>query len=528
MKIMPVPALRTTFVLLAGWALLFSSARFQAQQAAPGDGSRATETLQVKARLVVLDVIVTDKSGLPVSDLKESDFHLYERGMPRPIRSFEAPALHRVPDSLPTAGTIDLRTLEKVAPDAPVTLIVLDELNSQYMDQAYSRNALKQYLDAQSARLKVPTSLLAVTESSTNQISGFTLDRAHLLEAAQQHKPAYPFQMMRTGNSPEGTAERFGESLASLQQVALATSGYSGRKNIVWIGPGFPSIDMRNLPEAQRALLRGACERTVNLLTDAHITLYTIDPQATSPEATDFSQTTEEQVLSEAHDAKNPFDGTISFNTFAPETGGKSFSLGNDIDREIGQSVDQGSTFYTISYVPAPESGVTHDYTKLAVLLDRAGVSVATRQGYFSAPPTAPVLSAKKRAKEESFDLGSAVVSKIAYTGIGLLAAPAEPSGNYVLQVDTSSMNWTVGQGGEQTADLLVLAVALDKNNKPITKSASSAVARLPADHPVSSVPFATLHVQLASSPGVERIRFLVRDQSTGKIGTADLVKSQP
>jgi VWFA-related protein len=511
----------TAAILLYG-TLLSATAWSQAKG---GAETAPANTLRVKAQLVVVDVTVTDASGNAVTNLTKDDFEIYESGVKQTIRSFEPPSAHTLPAAVASGSDMSLRHLQQTAPETPVTVLVMDELNTKYMDQVYSRTSIKRYLNSQPETLLQPTALFAVTEASLKQVNDFTLNRASLLDALQQHKPAYPFQMMRTGTSAEGTAERFAESLATLQQVAQAMSGFPGRKNIVWVGQGFPSIDMRNLPDTQQKLLRGAGERTINMMNDAHATLYTIDPQMATSGADDFTATSGDEMLSEAHNAKNPFDGTISFNTFAPETGGRAFSLGNDIDHQIRASVEQGTTFYTLSYSPQMNvSEAEQEYRRLTVRCLRPGLHVMTRRGYFSAPPPPPAVSPKQLKKELSFDLGAAAVSKMSYTAIGLLASPAEQPGAFILQVDSSSMSWQTAEDGEHRSELLLLTVALDKNDKPIAKSASSVTARMPADRALSSVPFATLQAQLNIPANATRVRFIVRDMSSGRIGSADLL----
>src|SRR5271156_5772898 len=49
----------------------------------------AAPTIHATARLVVVDVVVTDGNGNPVKGLKQSDFHLIERKSPQTIQSFE-------------------------------------------------------------------------------------------------------------------------------------------------------------------------------------------------------------------------------------------------------------------------------------------------------------------------------------------------------------------------------------------------------------------------------------------------------
>ena len=120
-------------------------------------------TIKVVARIVVLDVVVTDKKGNLVhrDDLKPEDFQVYEDKVPQTIRSFEPPSQHRMPVSA-TAIVNSAADLKKIG-DAPVTLLVLDELNSRFEDMSFSRQMMLKYLQSQPAVLKEPTVLLVAT-----------------------------------------------------------------------------------------------------------------------------------------------------------------------------------------------------------------------------------------------------------------------------------------------------------------------------------------------------------------------------
>src|SRR5271168_1087210 len=64
------------------------------------NGTGQPETLKVTTRIVVLDVVVTDKKGnLVHRDLTRDDFTVFEDKQPQNIRSFEPPSEHRMPAS---------------------------------------------------------------------------------------------------------------------------------------------------------------------------------------------------------------------------------------------------------------------------------------------------------------------------------------------------------------------------------------------------------------------------------------------
>jgi len=67
-------------------AALFAAAIAFAQQPQPGEMPKLTETIDV--RVINVDVVVTDKKGIPVTGLKKDDFEIYENGALKPISNF--------------------------------------------------------------------------------------------------------------------------------------------------------------------------------------------------------------------------------------------------------------------------------------------------------------------------------------------------------------------------------------------------------------------------------------------------------
>src|SRR5215470_14329634 len=107
-----------------------------------------TQTLRVTARLVVLDVTVTDAKGNFVSGLDKSQFTITEDGKPQTIRSFEGPESHALPAG--SAGKMVVRSskdLEFIG-NTPLTIVVLDERNTPFHDAAYARQMVEKYLKA--------------------------------------------------------------------------------------------------------------------------------------------------------------------------------------------------------------------------------------------------------------------------------------------------------------------------------------------------------------------------------------------
>ena len=236
------------------------------------------QTLKLSTRIVVLDVVVTDKKGNVVTTgLSQNDFTIVEDKLPQTIRSFDAPAAHAQPAGVIVNSSADLK---KIA-DAPVTLLVLDELNTRFEDMSFSRNATVKYLEAQPAVLKQPTVLLLASNTKFTQLHDYTQSRDELINLVKHHMPEYPSKMM-DGRGGAAAVERMAQSLAALEQLAKAGMGTPGRKNVIWIGNGFPSADLTGLDVKTADTITTAIRNCTNMLLEARITMYTINPTLNS------------------------------------------------------------------------------------------------------------------------------------------------------------------------------------------------------------------------------------------------------
>jgi hypothetical protein len=87
--------------------LLCLPASAQAPSQTPEARSAPTErpyVLTVNARLVVLDVVVTDKAGKSVDGLTAKDFQIFEDGKPQHIRSLRSALVSRAAASFRGCG----------------------------------------------------------------------------------------------------------------------------------------------------------------------------------------------------------------------------------------------------------------------------------------------------------------------------------------------------------------------------------------------------------------------------------------
>ncbi|HEY7615817.1 MAG TPA: VWA domain-containing protein, partial [Terriglobales bacterium] len=125
---------------LSGWYQAPSSSA--AQVPAP--------TIRVTTHLVLVDVVVTDKQGNPVSGLRREDFAVEENGKAQKIATFATPAESRAAEAvgeLPP-GIYSNRPQYRTPP-GPVTLLLLDAINTPFKDQAYARLQMLRFVQQQ-------------------------------------------------------------------------------------------------------------------------------------------------------------------------------------------------------------------------------------------------------------------------------------------------------------------------------------------------------------------------------------------
>ena len=425
---------------------IFPELRVQGQQQSSG-----AQKIEVTSALVFLDVTVLDKKGRPVvSGITKDDFTITEDKAPQPIFSFEAPETHVI---APSAG--DSNPEGK----APVTILVLDLLNSSFEDFAYIRYEVQQFLKAQPPQLASPTEMIVIGNESLEMLQSFTRSRADLLNALSHFPAALPVKHM----NGSFVWERFGQSLDALQQIALQNKGVPGRKNIVWVGHGGPNVylDAVVFPSKFEYELKQYVHSTTNMLVDARISLFVIYPGL--PVRSNAMLVGAFQAGVEIGE-DDPFAGDVNFGVFANETGGKLFYNRNDVDMEIKQSERMGAEYYTLTYQPQ-NVDPNGRFRRIRVTLRDPNLHVVTKAGYYAPDKNAPV-----DAREQAIiDIAGAAHSTIPFTALDLKvsAAARHPDTRTVeltVLAKGTNLNWQTADNGTSTANIILAAVSLSGN----------------------------------------------------------------
>ena len=481
--------------------------------------------LQVNSRIVLLDIVVTDKQGQPIqrNDLTRDDFVIFENGERQTIRSFEPPSAHAMPTGA-AAVVHSAADLPKIG-QAPVTILVLDELNSAFGDMSFARQEVVKYLQAQPPVLLQPTALMAAENANFTQLHDYTQNRDDLISSVMKHVPEVPWRA--TGDHGGSGSERLAQTLATLQLLAQSSQGTPGRKNLIWVGNGIPTVDLIGMPDAQVAIFEDAVRSVTAKLLASRVTVYTIDPTIASDSIDYLDSPSALSAGAAPRISKGPFSsGTIRFSDFAFSTGGKPYQGRNDLDQVLAAGIAQGNGYYTLSYSPTDKSDDPAKYRAIRVVMKDPDLRATTREGYFvdTAEDMNPLadqsLSLKDKQRALELDLSQALSTRLAFNGLTITTETTTP-GIYTLRVADKNITWsTPGPDGSEHAEATVAAAWYDRKGKMLGHEIREEMA------PRQSKPGAAYQLTLPeASAKAPRIRFVVRDALGGQIGTVDIIQ---
>ena len=470
--------------------------------------SSDTPTIRVTSRLVFLDVTVLDKKGRPVvKGLTKDDFTITDNKKPQRIFSFEAPETHVV-----DANATD----DNSAGKAPVTIFVLDLLNSKFEDFAYIRYMVRNYLAGEPAQLNSPAELMVLGNNSLEMVQGYTRSKADLLYALDHVPAAVPYKETNRGFM----MERFAQSIDALRQIALQSRGVRGRKNIVWVGHGGPNIYTVSLPPSDVHALNKYVHDTTNMLVDSRISLFLIYPgiQINGP-----TKTVSEIDAGVDIGDDDPFSGDINFGVFVNETGGL-FYKRNDINAEIKQSEELGSEYYTLTYQPSvgDEDG---KFRRIRVTLRDPNLRVVTKAGYFSPDKNAATGS----WQEMVVNLSEAARSSIPFESLWVtlehfIRHPDTGTAEFTILLGPRNLDWQPADDGKSSLDLSLAAVSLNENRDVL----ASKLEEFPAtannqDATRLSKTEVRLPMRIRIPPKTQSVRVVIETASNGRTGTIEL-----
>ncbi len=510
---------------------------------------------KAQTSLIQVPVVVTDKTGNHIRQLTKADFKVLEDGKAQSIIGFEEiiPSSGVVPSPDGPPGTFTNLTTDESKPRS-VTVIVLDKVNTPFLSQSYARGQLIKYL-ADHLDSSQPLGLMVISSKGLTVLSGLGSDPATLI-AALKKTSGEVSDMQRfsedaqaiasTGESPNGlmggirssdsldlivrkfflkqdaveatvSQERTIETtLQAFLSIAWSLSGIPGRKSVVWATGGFPFyLDSFTSVPGDRTL-RVLYERALKALNDAEISVYPLDVRGLLGNSTYSGDYAGSQISDDAADLAHA--STVnSLKNFAKMTGGVAYYGTNDLAGAFSRAAQDSSSYYLLSYY-LDRLNNKPGWRQVQVVVSRKDAEVHARAGFLVTDV------AVNPEVTHQYDVAFALSSPFESTGIPVTARweDALPNGSkkkvgFALQVPAADLINEVDRNHfdvefvAQAANKGVIAGTVGQTIKGAVRP--DALAKLKAEGIFYRNAFDL-------PPGSYQVRFIVRDNLSGRIGS--------
>jgi len=524
--------------------------------------------------LVEVPVIVTDKSGNHVRNLTKDDFKLLESGKEQKISIFEeivaTPALLERPKSPPNTAS---NVMANGEPARAITVIALDSVNTPFLDQSYGRKQLIKYL-AENLEPGQPTALVSIGSQGIRVLSLLTTDPAVLIAALKKVNGELPAlqgvnpdaQVLAAGTTP--TVGSPGElsradyydaenyeaglrdfvsvddaALANFQQsraiedtlqsflaIAQMVSGISGRKSLVWATAGFPFYldSAQAVPGGDLSILY---ERAMGALNQAQMSVYPVDvrglvnylPVADAtigPGNAARSSLIHGRGMAQLSQGRSWLQlSTIdTLQDFAAMTGGRAFYNRNDLTTGFKLAADDSSSYYLLGFYLDTQNNKP-GWRTLKVKTSRKDAETRSRSGFFVTNATIdPALT-------RQWDISSALSSPLDSTGLPVTVQWQQGTGDdtgkkrvlFAMKIPDVGL---INEASNNSFDIDFLAQAT-KGGVAAGNVGQTVRGVIPPDKLTEIKAQGISYRNLFElPPGSYQVKFVVRDNATGRVGS--------
>jgi VWFA-related protein len=533
-------------------ALLFlvalTAAAQQVGQNAPAE-NKGTTTFRVSIQLVVETVAVKDKKGNPVQGLTAKDFTVTENGVPQVVSFCEYQELPEAPSAAPAVPAqpenikvYDTLSRTRIAPETPEKLRYKDHrLLALYFEMTAMQPAeqLRALLAAQKfVRTQMTeadrVSILRYSGAAIDVLQDFTDDRNRLLSILQTMivGEGQGYGESSEDSSTPDTGAAFGQDdsefnifntdrqLAALQTAAKMLGQLSEKKSLVYFASGLRLNGLDN--QAQ-------LHATIDAAIRAGVSFWPIDARglvASAPlgDATQGSPGSVGMYSGAAALAMmtNFQQSQDTLYALAGDTGGKALLDYNDLTKGIVQAQKNISSYYILGYYTT-NGALDGKFRRIKISLNPNLVATLDyRQGYYAGKVFSKFTAAdKERQLEDALMLDDPITElHIAMEIDYFQLNRAEYFVPIVVKIPGRELALAKRGGAEHTLiDFIgeikdnygmTISNVRDKVNVKLSDATALELAKRPIEYDTG---FTIL-------PGKYTIKFLARDDETGRIGT--------
>jgi VWFA-related protein len=402
------------------------------------------DVIKVTSNLVSLDVIVKDKKGKAITDLKPEDFTVSENGVPQKIEFFDATLTSGSEPGQPTNATGSPQPKPRITNGLPRNIIalVLDGQSTELANLKHVRDGITKYIRE---RISDNDSVALFAISGDLQLlQPFTQDKDKLIAAVEN---AYGSSTVAKTSEQRGISE----SIATLRDqlagaptgpVETAAGGSALAQVMIWRRVLEEYVQLRSALSIQqtRPILAGLaaiCEglrpiprkktlvvfsqgfvapqaldwqvqSTIDIANRANVAIYIIDssgltggtPQSgalvPSSALSAISAATSQENRIRAGAGESVFDITRQEGSnrqqdllyrISGDTGGQFIKNTNDIASGLERIDGEIRSRYTLAY-RSTDPNFDGSFRKVRIEVRRSDANVVGRPGYYAIPPS--------------------------------------------------------------------------------------------------------------------------------------------
>ncbi|MDR3699628.1 MAG: VWA domain-containing protein [Candidatus Sulfopaludibacter sp.] len=551
------------------WVLVASAqqrptpARAQ-QPAQPQNGQvvnvKGGYSISVSSNLVVEDVILKDKQGNPIPGLTNKDFIITEDGKPQTVsicdyQSLEETAVPAVetastpsvtaPKPVETKPLVKSVVATEIAPEKPgdlkykdrrLMVMFFDMTSMPIQDQFRAQTAAQKFLKTQMTK----SDLMAIMtfSSDVKVVEDFTDDRDLLAKDIKNLTigEGQGFDVSNADDSASDTGAAFQQDdtefnifntdrqLSALETAVKMLGSLNEKKALVYFASG---MQKQNDNQAQ-------LQATINAAIRANVSFYPIDARglvASAPlgDATKGSPgSTAMYTGSSARSATANFQNQQeTLSTLAADTGGKALLDNNDLGMGIVQAQKDIASYYILGYYPTNDK-LDGQFRRVKIALRpelaaKYGEPKNYRQGYFAGKDFSKFnASDKERQLTQALLLGDPVTDiPIALEVDYFRLARDRYFVPITIKIPGSTLELAKAHNGAESTKIDFIGEIKDAKGKVVENVRDYIPVTLKGENAgqLSKRPLA-YDMGFTLAPGTYSIKFLARENETGKMGT--------
>jgi VWFA-related protein len=506
------------------------------QQKPPAAPATTMPKYTMNSNLVIVDLTVKDKNGKAIEGLTKGDVEVFEDGKPQTIAVFEPQKLTLDPEPPEPPPSLEDKNALPDPPKTTITSAGKDKV--QYHDKRlialffdFSNMQIPEQLRAQGAALKflneqITSSDLVAVLLFTSVVSvrtDFTADRSVLTDIVKGLPIGDSSENAALADDASANGEDTGAAfvadetefnifntdlkLAALEQVVRQLATLPEKKALVYVTGG---ISKSGSLENQAQL-----EASINAAVKSNVAIFPIDARGLMADPPGGAASTASSRGGMSLSTYNNQRATINDSqetlvTLAADTGGKAFLDSNDLSLGLKQVQEQYASYYILGY-NTQNNTMDGRFRKITVRLKDPipGAKLDFRNGYY-----ADKLWKNFNGDDKERQLKDALMSDNPVTDIPLAVEVdyfrISPTGYFVPVSVKIPGSVIIGNVMDERKQVQGMVRDFIHIKLPTTEAEK-----------VSSRNF-HYDAGFTLSPGRYRMRFLVREGQSGKMGTFD------